>query len=182
MSEAELYLLRQRLNAGRLSKVQRGAYVQHLPTGLVRLPDGGVALDPDVQVRQVISRVLTTFAELGTCQKVLRHCKRHGLLLPRHQTSGFHNGELVWKAPSASAIYEIVRNPAYAGAFAYDRRPTDPSGACRGVMRPALCASPWASGSAVGRASTRRTSPGSSIWPTSSSYTTMPSATRPQRP
>ncbi len=126
MAEAELYLLRQRLNAGRLSKVQRGAYVQHLPTGLVRLPDGRVVLDPDAQVRQVISLVLATFAELGTCQKVLRHCKRHGLLLPRHQTSGFHYGELVWKAPSASAIYEIVRNPAYAGAFAYGRRPTDP--------------------------------------------------------
>jgi hypothetical protein len=33
---------------------------------------------------------------------------------------------LVWKAPSAPAIYEIVRNPAYAGAFVYGRRPTDP--------------------------------------------------------
>src|SRR5881409_1502713 len=30
MSEAELYMLRQRLNAGRLSKVQRGEYVQRL--------------------------------------------------------------------------------------------------------------------------------------------------------
>ena len=36
MSEAEHYLMRQRLNAGRLSKVQRGEYVQRLPTGLVR--------------------------------------------------------------------------------------------------------------------------------------------------
>jgi hypothetical protein len=32
-------LMRQRLHAGRLSKVQRGEYVQRLPTGLVRLSD-----------------------------------------------------------------------------------------------------------------------------------------------
>jgi DNA invertase Pin-like site-specific DNA recombinase len=33
MSEAEHYLMRQRLTAGRVSKVQRGEYVQRLPTG-----------------------------------------------------------------------------------------------------------------------------------------------------
>jgi hypothetical protein len=83
-------------------------------------------LDPDAQVRHMIALVFSTFAELGTCQKVLRQFKRHGLLLPRHQTSGFAYGELVWKAPSAAALYEIVSNPAYAGAFVYGRRPTDP--------------------------------------------------------
>src|SRR5216684_2783631 len=52
MSEAELHLMRQRLTAGRLSQVARGEYVQHLPTGLVRLPDQRVVQDPDNQVRQ----------------------------------------------------------------------------------------------------------------------------------
>ena len=41
MSEAELHMMRQRLNAGRLSKVERGEYIQHLPTGLVRLRMAG---------------------------------------------------------------------------------------------------------------------------------------------
>ena len=36
MSEAEHSLMRQRFNAGRLRKVQRGEYGQRLPTGLVR--------------------------------------------------------------------------------------------------------------------------------------------------
>ena len=35
VSEAELYLMRQRLNAGRLRKAQHGEYVQRLPPGLV---------------------------------------------------------------------------------------------------------------------------------------------------
>ncbi len=127
MSEAELHMMRQRLNAGRLSKVQRGEYVQHLPTGLVRLPDGQVVMDPDAQVRHVIALVFSTFAEVGSCQRTLRWCKHHGILLPRLQTSGFQRGELLWKQPSASAIYEMIRNPAYAGAFVYGRRPSDPT-------------------------------------------------------
>lgn len=127
MSEAELYMLRQRMAAGRLSKVRRGEYVQHLPTGLVRLPDKSVVKDPDDQVRQVIEAVFAKFNELGSCQRVLRFFKRHNILLPRHQTSGFHKGELLWKKPSAAAIYDILCNPAYAGAFVYGRRSKDPA-------------------------------------------------------
>jgi hypothetical protein len=46
MSEAELHLLGLRLRAGRLRQIERGDYRQHLPTGLVRLPDGRVVKDP----------------------------------------------------------------------------------------------------------------------------------------
>ncbi|HEY9664593.1 MAG TPA: recombinase family protein, partial [Allocoleopsis sp.] len=127
MSEAELYTLRQRLNAGRLSKVQRGEYVQHLPTGFVRLSNQEVIKDPDAQVQHVIELVFTQFTELGSACKVMRYCRDHAILLPRHQTSGFHQGELLWKKPSDSAIREILTNPAYAGAFVYGRRPKDPT-------------------------------------------------------
>jgi DNA invertase Pin-like site-specific DNA recombinase len=126
MSEAELHMMRQRLDAGRLSKVQRGEYVQHLPTGLVRLADGRVELDPDEQIRRVIALVFSTFAELGSGMKTLRYLKAHQILLPRHQTSGLLKGELLWKEPTESILIEILRNPAYAGAFVYGRRPTDP--------------------------------------------------------
>lgn len=126
MSEAELHIMRQRLNAGRLSKVFRGEYVQHLPTGLVRLADKRVVKDPDEQIRHVIDLVFATFDQLGSCQKTLCYFKRHDILLPRRQTSGFLKGELLWRKPSAAAIYEILTNPAYAGAFAYGRRPKDP--------------------------------------------------------
>ena len=127
MSEAELHLLRERLKAGRLSRVRRGEYVQLLPTGLVRLPDGRVEKDPDVQVRQVIDLVFTQFAALGSSQRVLRYFQQQELLLPRRQTGGFQHGELLWRKPSAEAIYAILQNPAYAGAFVYGRRPTDPT-------------------------------------------------------
>jgi DNA invertase Pin-like site-specific DNA recombinase len=127
MSEAELHMLRERLTAGRLARVRRGEYVQHLPTGLVRLADGRVEKDPDAQVRQALELVFTQFAELGSCQRVMRYFKQQGLLLPRRQTGGLQRGELRWRKPSSEAIYEILQNPAYAGAFVYGRRPTDPT-------------------------------------------------------
>ncbi len=122
LSEAELHLLRLHLDAGRMRQVEQGTYRQHLPTGLVRLPDGRVLKDPDQQVQHAIEIVFARFEELGSCQKVLRSLRDDGLLLPRHQTSGLHAGQLLWKLPSEAAIYDILRNPAYAGAFVYGRR------------------------------------------------------------
>lgn len=122
MSESELYSLRQRLNAGRMSKVKRGEYVQHLPTGLLRLSNQKVVKSPDSQVRHVIELVFTKFEELGSIRKVLRYLRDNNVLLPRKQTSGFQQGELLWKKPSQCAISCIITNPAYTGTFVYGRR------------------------------------------------------------
>ena len=47
MSEAELYMLRARLQGGVLSKARRGELRVHLPTGFVYGSQGEVLLDPD---------------------------------------------------------------------------------------------------------------------------------------
>lgn len=125
MSEAELHWLRQRLDEGRMNKVRRGEYHQHLPTGLVRLETGTVVKDPDDQVRHTIELILLKFEELGSCGKVLRYLRQENILLPRRQRAGLFKGQLLWKPPTDSAIYETVRNPAYAGAFAYGRKQVD---------------------------------------------------------
>src|SRR6266581_394890 len=126
MSEAELHMMRQRLNAGRLSKVERGNYVQHLPTGLVRTEQGRVEFDPDAQIQHCIALVFSTFEKLGSAMKTLHYLKTHHILLPRHQTSGLRKGELLWKEPTESIVVDILHNPAYAASFFYGRRPTDP--------------------------------------------------------
>ncbi|MEM9805512.1 MAG: recombinase family protein [Cyanobacteria bacterium P01_D01_bin.56] len=128
LSEAKLYTLHQRLKAGRLSKVQRGEYAQRLPTGLIHIPQTQqVVKDPDIQVQHVIDLIFTKFEELGSCPKVMRYCRDHNVLLPRHQTSGYSQGQTLWKKPSVAIVYEVITNPAYAGAFVYGRRPTDPT-------------------------------------------------------
>jgi len=127
MSEAELHLLRQRLEAGRMNQVKRGAYRQRLPTGYVRLPDGSVVKDPDDQVRHIIELVFAKFEELGSAGKVMRYLRQHGILFPRRQNAGPQANQLLWKVASESAVTEMLVNPAYAGAFAYGRRQNDPT-------------------------------------------------------
>jgi DNA invertase Pin-like site-specific DNA recombinase len=125
-SEAELHLLRLRLEAGRRRQLERGTYQQQLPTGLVRLPDGRVVKDPDRQLQEALALVFERFARLGACQRVLRSLRDDGLLLPRRQTCGPHQGELLWKRPTDAALYDILKHPAYAGAFVYGRHGRHP--------------------------------------------------------
>lgn len=127
MSEAELHMLRQRLDAGRMNQVKRGTYRQRLPTGYLRLPDGAVVKDPDEQVRHVIELVFDKFSELGSVNKVVRYLRRNKVLLPRRQTAGPQANQLLWKVASESAVTDMLHNPAYAGAFAYGRKQMDPT-------------------------------------------------------
>jgi DNA invertase Pin-like site-specific DNA recombinase len=122
MSEAELHSLRLRLDAGRLSKAQRGELMQHLPTGYIRDSDGIAQFDPDESIQDRIRLVFTKFLELGSAQKVVRFLVRNRLKVPRRQMSGPRIGEIVWKEPCICAMRSILKNPAYAGAFAYGRR------------------------------------------------------------
>ena len=127
MSEAELHSLRLRLHAGRMSKAKRAELVHHLPTGYVRLETGEVIIDPDASIASRIELVFTKFDELGSGSQVLKYFVEHQLKLPRRQTSGLYANEVLWKSPTLSAIHSILKNPAYAGAFAYGRRQSVPA-------------------------------------------------------
>lgn len=125
MSEAELHLLRQRLEAGRLNQIKHGTYRQKLPTGYVRRPDGWVEKDPDDQIRHIIELVFAKFQELGTITKLICYFRHNQILLPRRQAFGPQTNKIVWKTANEYALSDILDNPAYAGAFAYGRRQAD---------------------------------------------------------
>lgn len=140
MSEAELHLLRGRLDAGRMRQVERGTYRQWLPTGLCRLPDGQVIKDPDVRVQEGIELIFDRFEELGSVPKLLKSFRANSILIPRRRYNGpYQSGELVWKSPANGTIYDILNNPAYAGAFVYGQSVNDPEstpGASKRRRRP----------------------------------------------
>ncbi len=126
MSEAELHLLKMRMEEGRMRQVERGELRQGLPTGLVRLPNNQVVKDPDDQVRHTIELVFSKFEELGSCHKVWDYLRKNKVSLPRRQTYGPRLSEMVWKPPSQAAILSMLHNPAYAGAFVFGKTYRDP--------------------------------------------------------
>ncbi len=122
MSEAELYLIRQRMLSGKLAKAERGDLAVPLPIGYVRRPSGEAVLDPDEQAQHVVRLVFSTFARLGTLNGVLRYMVEQEIQLPVRVHSGPSKGELEWRRPARETLQNMLHNPVYAGYYAYGRR------------------------------------------------------------
>jgi DNA invertase Pin-like site-specific DNA recombinase len=126
LSELELHTIRARMTAGLLNKAKRGELALKLPVGLVRQDDGTVVKDPHLEVQERLDLIFSTFLRRKSASKVLGFFNDHALFIPRRDRFG----DLVWKKPSIAAILDILKNPAYAGAFVYGRSRTTrhPSG------------------------------------------------------
>jgi DNA invertase Pin-like site-specific DNA recombinase len=127
MSEAELYLIKQRMASGRLAKAQRGELALPLPIGYARRGDGQVILDPDEQAQHVVRLIFDTFTRLGTLNAVLRYLAEHDVRLPVRSRGGPDKGELQWRRPSRETLQLMLHNPIYAGYYAYGRTRVDPA-------------------------------------------------------
>jgi DNA invertase Pin-like site-specific DNA recombinase len=83
MSEAELHLIRARLDGGLRNKAARGELRLALPVGLDRDEDGRIMLCPDEQVRHAIERVFILWRRLGSARQVVFELIAEGQQLPR---------------------------------------------------------------------------------------------------
>lgn len=126
MSEAELHILRGRMLAGKRNKARRGELFNHAPIGYVRLPGGGMALDPDEQAQSVVRMIFDKFDALGTVSAVLRYLVRNRILLGVRPHFGPNRGVLEWRRPNRVTLTFLLHHPIYAGAYSHGRRPTDP--------------------------------------------------------
>lgn len=125
LSEAELHLLQQRMEQGRLNKARRGELFNHPPIGYIRGGDGQLQIDPDQQVQSVVRLVFDTFEELGSVNALLRYLVRHEVRLGVRAHSGGERGELQWRRPHRVALGNMLSHPLYAGAYTWGRRPTN---------------------------------------------------------
>jgi len=123
----ELHEIQQRMQASRLSRARRGEWLGQPPPGYVVGPDSRLQLDPDEQVRHVIHGIFEQFAVLGSLSGLLRHLRRHHIAVPFRPVSGPEKGQLHWHRPHRETLRQILRRPAYAGAYTWGRRPVDPS-------------------------------------------------------
>jgi DNA invertase Pin-like site-specific DNA recombinase len=127
MSEAELHSLKVRLRDGARNKAARGELRLPLPVGLTRLPHDEVVKNPDEEVQARLSLVFRKFKEIGTAGGVVRYCRREGLLLPSRPVRGPVPHDIVWRPATLSKVMGILKNPAYAGVYAFGRTRRDPA-------------------------------------------------------
>ncbi|MHC4066746.1 MAG: recombinase family protein, partial [Planctomycetota bacterium] len=121
MSEAELHVLRARLQGGIRNKARRGELRIPLPVGLVYDQQGKVMLDPDKQVQQTVHTFFQAYQREGSALAVVKYFDKNGLLLPRRLRGGANKGQLVWGPLGHTRAVQVLRNPRYAGAFAFGR-------------------------------------------------------------
>ena len=122
MSEAELHLLRSRLRGGILNKARRGELTLRLPVGLVHLPDGRCARDPDAGIQASIAAVFEAFTATGSVAGTLRRLDASGIRYPQRAWGGENAGTVLWCDYTTSRVRNVLTNPAYAGAYVYGRR------------------------------------------------------------
>ena len=118
MSEAELHLIRARLDGGLRNKAKRGELRLALPVGLDRDEDDRIMLCADEEVRHAIERVFTLWRQLGSARQVMMELIADGQKLPR-RTVG--QRRIRWTRPSYGAVHDFLTNPAYAGTFAFGK-------------------------------------------------------------
>ena len=119
MSEAELHILRARLDGGIRNKAARGELRRGLPVGFVwGEEDGEVRFHPDESVVSTIHTVFSKFTELGSARRVWLWFRSQALSFP---TRANMKSEIRWAAPTYTAIHSVLTNPVYAGAYAYGK-------------------------------------------------------------
>ncbi len=122
MSEAELHILRARLDGGIRSKAARGELRRGLPVGLVwGEADGEIRLHPDAAVTGVIGAVFEQFAVCGSVRGTWLWLRDQGLKFPLQPTAYLHGTEIVWVEPTYHAIHNVLTHPAYAGAYVFGK-------------------------------------------------------------
>ena len=125
LSEAELHVLRARLQGGIINKARRGELHMRLPIGLVYNAQGEIVFEPDRGIQQALHLLFTTFGRTGSATATVKTFRSQGLTFPRrrHQ-QGPGQGELVWGKLEHSQVLRVLHNPRYAGAFAFGQTRT----------------------------------------------------------
>src|SRR6266540_3131331 len=122
MAEAELHILRARLDGGVRNKAARGELRRALPVGLVWGEGAGeIRLHPDEAVTGVIRAVFERFAACGSARSVWLWLREQDLKWPLQPAAYLHGEEIVWVAPTYHAVHNTLTHPAYAGAYVYGR-------------------------------------------------------------
>ena len=121
IAQAELHVIRARLQGGKLHKAQKGELRFPLPIGLCYADEGRIVLDPDQEVQGAVRLVFEVFRQTGSAYAVVHHFGRQQLRFPKRAYGGAWDGRLIWGRLNHNRVLDILKNPTYAGAYVFGR-------------------------------------------------------------
>src|SRR6202162_5138869 len=123
ISEMEVASFRERAHSALLQKAQRGALVRRVPIGYIKGSEDRIEKDPDARIQAAIDLIFRKFAELGSARQVYFWLDQQQIQLP--VARGPEDArEMVWRPARYHAVLSVLKNPVYAGAYAYGRSKT----------------------------------------------------------
>jgi DNA invertase Pin-like site-specific DNA recombinase len=120
ISEMEVATFRQRAQAALQQKATRGELFRRVAIGYVRTANDRIEKDPDERVRSAIDLVFSKFAELASARGLYFWLCQQQIKLPAITGAG-NSQTIVWKTPRYHSVLSLLKNPVYAGAYAYGR-------------------------------------------------------------
>ena len=121
ISEAELHYLKARMYGGKIKAAQMGTYRFCLPIGFIYTYDKDIVLDPDQQIQAIVQLLFEKFKHLKSARAVVRYFNDHNLHFPRRERNGVTKSPAQWTPLTTGRVRHILRNPMYAGAYAFGR-------------------------------------------------------------
>src|SRR6516162_9865127 len=120
ISEFELGIIRSRMYEAARSKARRGELRISSPIGYSWDPRGGLSLDPDRRLQEVIRLVFQKFRELGSARQVLLWMASQNVHFP-YPSNGRTLTSFEWRPIRYRNVISILKNPFYAGVYAYGK-------------------------------------------------------------
>jgi hypothetical protein len=121
ISEMEVANFRARGQAA--LQAERGELVRRVAIGFAKGPDDRLEKTPDARIRSAIDLVFNKFSELRSVRQVFLWFDRQQILLPV-AVGPEDSREILWRPARYHAVHSILKNPIYAGAYAYGRSKT----------------------------------------------------------
>jgi excisionase family DNA binding protein len=123
ISEMEVATFRERAQSALMQMAQRGALVRRVAIGFVKGTDGRIEKDPEARVRAAIDLIFRKFSELRSARQVYFWLNQQQVPLP--SVRGLEDAqEIIWQPARYHAVHSVLKNPIYAGAYAYGRSQT----------------------------------------------------------
>jgi excisionase family DNA binding protein len=120
ISEFELSVIRTRMLDAKQGKALRGDLRISVPIGYSWHREMGLGFDPSLRVQEAVRVVFTRFGQLGSARQVLLSLSAEQMHFPR-PSDGKTLVTFEWTSVRYRNIISVLKNPFYAGAYAYGK-------------------------------------------------------------